>query len=636
MSEVPKTASQRLSRQILTRVLLLGIVIVSVATVICYYVVYNQTKDRTFAYLRSYMLERRQQENRTFLDASERLAFFREEFLKLYVSDLDFTDDDFWKVYFVDPHGATRMKEEHFKERIDASMGRQWGVTSFIGNNQSVASHEFKRRLLIANLLVSRYGPAWTSVGMLHATFPENAMTIYCPDDPWGLKARPDLPMNELGTIKATLQPENPARKPVWTGLYYDETAGKWTITFETPVDYQGRHLVNPSLDVTLEAIMRRLDADHPEGAYNFIVSKSGYLIAHPGELKAELQQKGQLSLDKLGDKDIARMHRVITEAADASPEDVTIAEDKKGGNYLVVTPLAGPDWWFVTVYPRALIAAEADKTSQIVLILGFSLFVLFYLAVHFVVKRHVKIPLQRLQRAVSLVAHGEYQEVIGSPRLLPTEQQNEIGQLAGLFSDMCRDLQDAHSNLQQIVESRTRELETANAKLRDLSLLDGLTGIHNRRSFDRDIAAVFRQAQGGVESFFLMLADVDFFKHYNDVYGHTAGDEALRNISEAIAGSIRKEDRVYRYGGEEIAVIFNTADRNSARQYGSRIIDAVREIGVVHEGVPHGRVTISAGLVEYDARFETVTTLIDAADARLYEAKSSGKDCLRIGLGDT
>lgn len=631
MSEVPKAASQRLSRQILTRVLLFGVVIVSVATVICYYIVYNQAKSRTFTYLRTYMLERRQQENRTFLDAYDRLAFFRDEFLKLYTSDLDFTDADFWEVYLVDSHGATRMKEEHFKERIDASLGRQWGVTSFIGNNQSVESHDFKRRLLLANILVSRYGPAWASEGMLHATFPENAMTIYSPDDPWGLKARPDLPMNELGTIRATLQSVNPGRKPVWTGLYYDETVGKWTITFEVPVDYEGRHLINPSLDVPLEAIMRRLDADHPVGAYNFIVSKDGFLIAHPGVLKSELQKKGQLSLEKVGDKDLLRMHQVITEAVAASNDTVTIAEDRKGASYLAVSSLEGPDWWFVTVYPRELVAAEADKASQIVLALGFSLFILHYLAVHFVVNRHVKVPLQRLQRAVSLVAHGEYEEVIRSRHLLPVEQKNEIGQLAALFGDMCRDLLHAHANLQQIVESRTQELENANARLRSLSLLDGLTGIHNRRSFDRDIATVFDQAARGVESFFLLLADVDFFKDYNDIYGHTAGDEALRTLAEAIASSIRKEDRVYRYGGEELAIIFNHTDKALAGECAGRIVEVVRALGIKHRGSLHGVVTISAGLVEYDATFATVTDMIDAADACLYAAKTCGKDCLRV-----
>ncbi|NDY58073.1 diguanylate cyclase [Desulfovibrio sulfodismutans] len=629
MSTAP--ASRRLSRQILMKVLVLGTIIVGSATIICYFLVYNISSEKTFAYLRQYMLERRQQENRAFLDAYAHLEFFRDEFLKLYLSDIEFSDDEFWNMYEVDKDGATRMKKEFFDVGFDPRLGRTWGVTSFIGNNQSVASRDFKRRLLLSYILVNRYGPAWLPTGILHVTYPENALVIFSPDDPWGLQARPDLPMNELGTIKATLQSENPQRTPVWTGLYYDETVGKWTITFEMPVDDQGRHLINPSLDVSLESIMNRLDSGLPEGAYNLILSKNGYLIAHPGDLRNELKLKGQLSLDKIGDPGLTRMHQEITAHAGLSTQDVSIIEDAGGGNYLFVAPLTGPEWWFVMVLPKALIAREAHQTSQIVLFLGFSLFVLYYFAVHLIIRGQVKLPLRRLQNAVSLVARGEYERVIATPQLLPLEQKNEIGQLAGLFLDMCREVNGVHENLQHIVESRTRELETANAKLRDLSLLDGLTGIHNRRAFDRDIPRVFAQAANGLASFSLMLADIDFFKNYNDRYGHTAGDVALRRISDVIAANIRDCDRVYRYGGEELAVIFNDADEKTAIQVSERLIAAVRASGLPHASSQHGGVTISAGLAAYSPRFASVTDMIDAADASLYAAKSSGRNCLRV-----
>ena len=629
MNPVAAPASQRLSRQMLMKVLLLGTLIVSIATITCYLFVYSHSKTRTLSYLRLYMFERRQQESQTFIDASDRLAFFRDEYLKLYLSDIHFTDADFWRVYFVDKDGATRMKEEFFHERFDPHQGKVWGMSSFIGNNQPVDSMDFKRRMLLANILVNRYGPAWRSVGMLHASFPENALTIFSPAEPWGLMARPDLPMNELGTIKATLQSVNPERKPVWTGLYYDETAGKWAITFELPVDHEGRHLINPSLDVPLEAIMHRLESNHPEGAYNFIVSKDGYLIAHPGELSNALKKKGQLSLDKLDNPDIVRMYHTIADTAEAWEQDVSIIEDKQGDSYLLVAPLDGPDWWFVTVYPKALISQEANKTSQLVLLLGFSLFVLFYLAVYFVIARHVKMPLRRMQHAVSLVAQGEYAAVLQSPQLLPLEQQNEIGQFATMFLGMCKDVMEVQSTLQHLVERRTQELEAAVAKLQALSLLDGLTGIHNRRSFDRDLAAVFAQAKQGVESFFLMLLDVDNFKHYNDMYGHTAGDDVLRKVAEVIAVSIRKEDRVYRYGGEEFAILFNITDSAMAKQFCTRIVHAVQDLGITHAGSPYGMVTISAGLVEYEASFATTTSMINAADASLYEAKARGKNQL-------
>lgn len=632
MNRISLFTSRRLSGQILSRVLLFGVLVVTIATISCYFLVYHHSKERSLATMRQYMVERKQVEDQLFAGAYHNLTFFRDEFLLLYLSPLDFSDDEFWEIYFVDGDGATRMKEQYFTESIEPHLGRSWGVTSFIGNNQSVASHDFKRRLLIAYLLVNRYGPAWAAQGVLHASYPENAITIYSPGAPWGLQAKPDLPMNELGTIKATLQSENPARTPVWTGLYYDETVGQWTITFELPVDYQGRHLVNPSLDLYLTAIMERLDNDSQAGTYSLILSKNGYLIAHPGKLKDELKQKGQLSLDKIGDPALDRIfHQIALEKADA--EGISVIEDVQGDNYLIAAALTGPDWWLVTVLPKQLIAHEAHQTARIVLLFGFLLFVVYYVTVYLVIGKQVKAPLAKLQQAISLVAAGDYQTVIRSPQQLPLEQQNEIGGLAGTFLDMCRQVNEAQTDLQGLVNSRTRELETANAQLRELSLLDGLTGIHNRRSLDRDIEAVFNQAQNNVESFFLLLVDIDYFKAFNDIYGHTAGDETLRAVAQVIATTIRKVDRAYRYGGEEFAVIFNSADHAAAHVCGERLVEAVQNTDIPHRGSPHGIITVSAGLVGYSSRFQSVTELIDVADACLYQAKNSGRNCLRINL---
>lgn len=619
---------QRLSRQILMKVLLLGVIIVSIATIVCYFIIYDQSKQRSLASLRQYMLERKQLEDRVFIDAHNDLSLFRDEFLKLYRSDMDFTDDDFWTMYFVDADKATRMKERFFSGFINKHLGRSWGVTSFIGNNQPVEDRDFMRRLLIAYILVNRYGPAWASTGMLHASYPENGITIFSPDAPWGLQAEPDLPMNELGTIKATLQSVNPERKPVWTGLYYDETVDRWTITFEMPVDYEGRHLVNPSLDVHLASIMRRLDSDSLEGTNSYIISKNGFLVAHPGKLRDELKRQGTLSLDKIGDPDLTRMYQELSQAT-PDADGISIVEDDDGGNYLIAAELSGPEWWLVMALPETLLVKEAHQAARIVLLFGFLLFVAYYVAVCVVITRHVKAPLRSLQEATSLVAKGEYNTVIQSPQLLPLQQKNEIGQLAGMFLNMCQEINDAQSNLQGLVDSRTQELEAANIQLRRLSLLDGLTGIHNRRSFDRDIGAVFRQVQNGVESFFLMLIDVDHFKAFNDIHGHAAGDVALRTVAQLVAGNIRKEDRAYRYGGEEIAVIFNTGDEDAAYACGERIVKAVRGAAIEHRGSPHGLVTISAGMVRYSDRFQTVTDMVNVADACLYEAKSSGRNCL-------
>ncbi|MGE4506078.1 MAG: diguanylate cyclase, partial [Desulfovibrionaceae bacterium] len=367
--------------------------------------------------------------------------------------------------------------------------------------------------------------------------------------------------------------------------------------------------------------------------AYNFLIARDGTLIAHPGDLKDEQKWQGQLSLEKIDNPDIVRMYRDITAGAEPDAE-VTVIDDPDGGNSLLAAFLPGPDWWLVLVYPEELISREAHHAARIVLVLGFSLFVLYYIVVSYVIARQVRSPLGRLQEAIALVTDGRYNEVSQSPDKLPLDQKNEIGQLAAAFLNMARVVFSVNTNLQQIVENRTRELEDANAKLRALSLLDGLTGIHNRRSFDRDLAGVFEQAKQGVETFSLLLCDVDLFKAYNDLYGHTEGDEVLRRIAGVIDANIREGDRVYRYGGEELAVLFNHADGNVAAAIGERILDAVRALGIPHQDGGHGVVTISGGLVEFSPDFQNPTDMVKAADDGLYRAKSSGRNRLETAPG--
>ena len=305
------------------------------------------------------------------------------------------------------------------------------------------------------------------------------------------------------------------------------------------------------------------------------------------------------------------------------------MVEDTKGGNYLLSFRIPGPDWWFVMVYPKALIDNEAHQSSRIVLFLGLSLFVLYFLVVLGVTNRQVRTPLGQMLHAVNMVRDKQYDALVEHPEVLPLERKNEIGDLAHAFLDMARHVREVNQNLEAIVESRTRELELANDRLRDLSLLDGLTGVHNRRSFDRDLAIVFDQASQGFGFFGLVMLDLDKFKKYNDTYGHAAGDEALRLISRQIAENIRQEDRIYRYGGEEFAIIFNNPDADSIQHMGRNILALIRDLQIQHTGNRHGILTLSAGIVTFSKDFGQPVDMIKAADALLYEAKSLGGNCV-------
>lgn len=180
------------------------------------------------------------------------------------------------------------------------------------------------------------------------------------------------------------------------------------------------------------------------------------------------------------------------------------------------------------------------------------------------------------------------------------------------------------------------RKLQEANGLLQKLSLLDGLTGIPNRRRFDQALNAAWNEAVAQKGALALILFDIDYFKKYNDAYGHQAGDDCLVKIAGASAHGLRGEaDTAARYGGEEFAVILPGADAVEAAELAERIRASVVRMGIPHLGSPVGIVTLSLGVaaVSPDKRTDP-ERLIALADAALYEAKQRGRN--RVETAET
>lgn len=176
---------------------------------------------------------------------------------------------------------------------------------------------------------------------------------------------------------------------------------------------------------------------------------------------------------------------------------------------------------------------------------------------------------------------------------------------------------------------SLTRKLDAANQELVRISSSDGLTGIANRRYFDEALALEWRRARRHSNPVALLMCDVDYFKLYNDTYGHLAGDECLRQIAKAISNhSERPSDTVARYGGEEFAVILAETSIGGALMVAEKIRHAIRELNIVHGGSPFEHITLSIGIASAAPGFDNPPDdLIRAADKALYRAKQEGRD---------
>lgn len=187
-----------------------------------------------------------------------------------------------------------------------------------------------------------------------------------------------------------------------------------------------------------------------------------------------------------------------------------------------------------------------------------------------------------------------------------------------------------AHLELRKTQE----KLQETNAELKKLSCMDGLTGIANRRRMDDFLhKECLRSVRDDTPLSFLLI-DIDFFKPYNDHYGHLAGDECLQRVARGLADTVqRASDLIARYGGEEFAAVLPNTDLNGAKRIARELIEKICSLAIPHEySEAEDIVTISMGVISRVAcENMSPADLINQADAALYEAKESGRNQYRV-----
>jgi len=176
----------------------------------------------------------------------------------------------------------------------------------------------------------------------------------------------------------------------------------------------------------------------------------------------------------------------------------------------------------------------------------------------------------------------------------------------------------------------REKILLSHSEALRRQAVTDGLTGVYNRRFFDEHFALVLHQARRNGSSLSLFMIDIDFFKQYNDHYGHIAGDRVLKRVAETLRGQLQSPvDLFARYGGEEFIMLVNGLDTAQALAFGESLRDSVRALAEPHDKSLVGHcMTISVGVCTRTPREDADgRALVVTADAALYRAKLGGRD---------
>ncbi|HTH61929.1 MAG TPA: diguanylate cyclase [Paraburkholderia sp.] len=180
------------------------------------------------------------------------------------------------------------------------------------------------------------------------------------------------------------------------------------------------------------------------------------------------------------------------------------------------------------------------------------------------------------------------------------------------------------------VLEEQRRSAEEQ--KLKDLAFVDSLTGLNNRRYLDNKLEELLQSASVStdVRRVAILFADVDYFKSYNDLYGHQAGDECLKTVGKCIETAIRSADLLARYGGEEFVVVLDDCGYEEALHTAERVRAAVEALALANDGSPLGAVTLSIGVAQSLVSVEHVGTSSDLfrmADSALYTAKRLGRN---------
>jgi len=178
-------------------------------------------------------------------------------------------------------------------------------------------------------------------------------------------------------------------------------------------------------------------------------------------------------------------------------------------------------------------------------------------------------------------------------------------------------------------------ELKRYRDLLADLAWVDGLTGVRNRRQFDDFIERELRTAVRADRPLSLIMLDIDYFKHYNDHYGHLAGDDCLKKVAQTLESALcRSADMIFRYGGEEFACLLPETNAAGAMAVAHRMLDVIQQLNIEHVNSAKKVVTVSVGVCTLIPQQRSkIENLIEPADKALYRAKELGRN--RVEFAD-
>jgi diguanylate cyclase (GGDEF)-like protein len=383
------------------------------------------------------------------------------------------------------------------------------------------------------------------------------------------------------------------------------EDTHRWVLPNATPITVKGRKAAILHFEVTLTYFQRLLKKHiNPDRGAAFILDGDGRFIAHTALDISETEphpEAAALSSSEALKGVYARMMKGESGMESFSDGGVDY--------YIIFKPIEvtyqkGMNenrWSLGYLIPSDRIYVELDILKYNMAAMGLTAMLVMLLA--YVTGNYVTKPIRSLASATNRVSAGEMP-------IVSVDREDELGTLSKSFNTM--------------VESIRRRDEA----LRDMATSDGLTGLFNFRHFRGELEKAVKSAARFGRPVSLIMADVDWFKHYNDTNGHAAGDQCLKKVAEVFMKNAREVDISARYGGEEFAVILPETSKDGALKLAERLRAKLEEETVPFEALqPNGAVTMSLGVASYPDDAQDPQSLVEAADKALYKAKEKGRN---------
>ena len=425
----------------------LGVTAVIVASAgVSHYYIRSLLDSQVREKLDKYVVERGQREEGLFSLAEDNLGELKQETLRRLgeVATQD-PKEEFDRLFTRYKNGVIRNRPEGFDYRYQAGL--------FVDPKLTINA-DIRRRIVSFYNLANTYGPAWKNrFASTYFVAPENFSVTYWPTVAIAQPQQEPAfyePGEEYFWIADAKH--NPKRETVWTGVYRDPLIKRWMVSCISPIYVKDRLITIIGHDVLLNELIKCTVNDQLKGTYNLIFRRDGRLIAHP-QLMSKLEaSKGDFNISEKGDLHLKAIFDRVKENAESS----TIVDNPEHDEYLAVTKINGPDWYFVTVFPKSILASQASEASRFVLILGLAALLVELLVVASILRRDVTRPLKDLTSATDRMAQGNLDISVDDAK------QNELGRLAASFNKMAQQVRESFEELEDRVEKRTVELRDA------------------------------------------------------------------------------------------------------------------------------------------------------------------------------